>query len=78
MSDSTAFRIGDRVKLSPACPIDFEAAGPLPGDLGEIISVPRSGDTRACFAVRLRQMVSPWLIPGQYLEPVGGRGGARR
>lgn len=78
MSASTVFRIGDRVKISPACPIDFEATGPLPGDLGEIVSVPDSGDSRACFAVRLRRMSSPWFIPQQYLEPVGVRLGSRR
>ena len=74
MSASNAFRIGDQVKISPACPIDFEAAGPLPGDLGEIVSVPGAGDSRACFAVRLSRMPSPWYIPRQYLVPAGAGG----
>lgn len=78
MSDSIRFRIGDRVKISPACPIDFEGAGPLPGDLGEIVSTPGAGDSRACFAVRLRRMASPWFIPQQYLQPVGAGWGGRR
>jgi hypothetical protein len=73
MSAAKEFHVGDRVRISPACPIDFEAAGPLPGDSGEIVSTPGSGDARACFAVRLRRMPSPWLIPRQYLEPAGAR-----
>lgn len=73
MSAVTEFRVGDRVRVSPGCPIDFEAAGPLPGDSGKIVSTPCSGDARACFAVRLRRMSYPWLIPRQYLEPAGGR-----
>lgn len=78
MSDSSAFRIGDRVKISPACPIDFEGAGPLPGDRGEIVSEPSFGDARACFAVRLGRIPSAWFIPRQYLEPVdAGEGGHR-
>ena len=77
MSDPGDFRIGDSVKLSPACPIDFEGAGPLPGDMGEIISAPNPADARACFAVRLRRMPSAWLIPRKYLEAVGKRRGIR-
>lgn len=73
MFAATEFCIGDRVRISPACPIDFEAVGPLPGDLGEIVSTPGSGDAPACFAVRLGRMPSPWLIPRQYLQPVGLR-----
>lgn len=78
ISESSAFRIGDRVKISPGCPIDFEGAGPLPGDRGEIVSAPSPSDARACFAVRLRRMASPWFIPRQYLEPVGAGEGGRR
>lgn len=78
MSDFIAFHIGDPVRISPACPIDFEAAGPLPGDMGEIVSTPSGSDARACFAVRLRRMPYDWLIPRQYLEPVGGMGRFRR
>ena len=76
MSASNAFRIGDQVKISPACPIDFEAAGPLPGDLGRIVSTPGASDARACFAVSLSRMPNLWYIPQQYLVPVSA--GRRR
>ncbi len=49
MSAPSVFHIGDRLKISPACPIDFEATGPLPGDLGEIVSTPECGDARDLF-----------------------------
>jgi len=70
MSMSTVYRVGDLVKISPACPIDFEGVGPLPGDCGEIVSSPRQGDARSCFAVRMGRQPSHWLIPGEYLVPV--------
>ncbi len=73
MSVAKIYRVGDLVKISPACPIDFEGVGPLPGDCGEIVSSPRRGDARSCFGVRVNRDPAHWLIPRQYLEPVHRR-----
>ena len=70
MSRSVVYHVGDVVKISSACPIDFEGIGPLPGDCAEIVSSPRHGDARSCFAVRMNREPSHWLIPGEYLLPV--------
>lgn len=51
---------------------------PLPGDLGEIVSMPPPSDVRACFAVRLGRVPSHWFIPRKYLERVSASRGGRR
>lgn len=61
------FRTGDRVKLKDDCPIDFEAVGPTPGDIGQIVSAKGS----VCLGVRFQGGGFPWLIPGKYLRLLG-------
>ena len=70
MSYPRAYGLGDRVKLSTSCPIDFESVGPVPGTTGRVVALTHPGDFRRCLGVRFEGMGSAWAIPSRYLEPV--------
>ena len=68
MIPATTFELGERVRLSRSCPIDFEGIGPLPGDLGEIVELPVKDDERHETGVRFERVSARWEIPSDYLE----------
>jgi len=67
MASTMEFGIGDRVRLAPGCPIDFEGVGPRPGERGEILARPEGHDARRHYRVAFASR-QPWWIPGGYLE----------
>lgn len=72
MIPAAIFELGERVRVVPSCPIDFEGIGPLPGDVGEVVLPPERGDDRNYTVVRFERLSAHWRIPGHYLERTGG------
>lgn len=62
------FQPGDRVKISPACPIDWEGAGPLPGDEGYVLARSEGYDVLEGLSVHFERIRSAWVVPHRYLE----------
>ncbi len=62
------FQPGDRVKISPACPIDWEGAGPLPGDEGYVLGRDEQDGVLEGLRVRFERIRSTWVVPQRYLD----------
>ena len=62
---------GSRAKLSDDCPIDFEGAGPVPGEVCRIVSQRKRTTKDGVTAVKLERSDAIWLIPSRYVEAVG-------
>ena len=63
-----SFKPGDRVKIANACPIDCEGVGPIPGDVGQVVSMPEPNDALHCLRVYFERIQASWAIPLHYLE----------
>jgi hypothetical protein len=63
-----SFKPGDRVKIAQVCPIDPEGVGPIPGDVGQILTMSESGDVLRCLRVHFERIQASWSIPRRYLE----------
>ena len=61
---------GTHVKITGHCPIDFEGAGPVPGEVGQVVALSGGTADRGAVAVSFARLVSPWVIPVRFLEPI--------
>lgn len=61
---------GDRVHLSPGCPLDFEGVGPAPADAGEVIGFQAGSSGPGVAMVRFERRPGLWSIPVAYLDPL--------
>ncbi len=62
------FEPGDRVKISPACPIDWEGVGPLPGDVGYVLTAADADGMLEGLTVHFERVHAAWIVPPRYLE----------
>ena len=62
--------LGTNVRLATDCPIDFEGAGPVPGEAGRIVALSGDPVQRDAAAVSFERLVSPWIIPTRFLEQI--------
>ena len=62
--------LGTHVRLATDCPIDFEGAGPVPGEAGQIVALSGGTVERGVVAVSFERLASPWIIPIRFLRQV--------
>ena len=62
--------MGTHVRLASGCPLDFEGAGPVPGEAGEVIALSGGTVERGVVAVSFERLASPWIIPTRFLEKI--------
>ena len=59
---------GTHVRITAHCPIDFEGAGPVPGEVGRVVALPGGINQRGAVAVSFERLGSPWIVPIRFLE----------
>ena len=62
--------LGTHVRLATDCPIDFEGAGPVPGEAGHVVALSGGTMERGIVAVSFERLESPWIIPSRFLEEI--------
>ena len=63
-------KFGTHVMITAHCPIDFEGAGPVPGEVGQVVALSGGMVRSGVVAVRFDRLVSPWVIPTRFLQPI--------
>jgi len=59
---------GTHVSITANCPIDFEGAGPVPGEVGQVVALSGGTVERGVVAVSFERLGSPWIIPIRFLD----------